>query len=92
MAPYRFLFETRKIGGGPSPDALALRGGFAPPAGYEIVPKDQAKALVAYLGSLRADASLYVAPLTLASASETNAAPAAGATSTNTTPTPAAAK
>jgi cytochrome c oxidase cbb3-type subunit 2 len=65
MAPYRFLFEQRKIERAASPDALVLPPEFAPPSGYEIVPKQEAKALVAYLFSLRADAPLYVAPLTL---------------------------
>src|SRR5262249_2144431 len=48
MPPYRFLFTKRalKPGGKPSPDALPLD--YAP-AGYEVVPSDDAKALVAYL-------------------------------------------
>jgi cbb3-type cytochrome oxidase cytochrome c subunit len=79
MAPYRFLFETRKIIGSRSPEALDLKGGLAPAEGYEIVPKPEAKALVAYLASLRADAPLFVAPLTVASATDTNAAPATNA-------------
>src|SRR5690348_2702907 len=37
MPPYRFLFEKRKIGREPSPDALKLAGEFAPEPGYEIV-------------------------------------------------------
>ena len=64
MPPYRFLFERRKIGKQPSPDALKLMGEFAPAAGYEIVPKPEAKALAAYLISLRSDVPLYEAPLT----------------------------
>lgn len=64
MPPYRFLFEQRKIGKVPSPDALQLTGPHAPPAGYEIVPTDAAKALVAYLLSLRADAPLFETPMT----------------------------
>ncbi|MGH7977173.1 MAG: cbb3-type cytochrome c oxidase subunit II, partial [Limisphaerales bacterium] len=43
MPPFRFLFETRKINGAPSPDALNLPKELAPPAGYEIVPTDDAK-------------------------------------------------
>jgi hypothetical protein len=38
---------------------------LAPPAGYEIVPKPEAKALAAYLVSLRADAPLFIAPFTV---------------------------
>src|ERR1043165_3218847 len=64
MPPYRFLFETRKIGKEATPDALKLSGKLAPPPGYEIVPKPEATALVAYLQSLRADVPLLEAPLT----------------------------
>ncbi|MCW5551632.1 MAG: cbb3-type cytochrome c oxidase subunit II [Verrucomicrobiae bacterium] len=64
MPPYRYLFERRRMGQVASPDALQLTGEWAPPAGYEIVPKAEARALVAYLLSLRADAPLFEAPLT----------------------------
>lgn len=64
MPPYRFLFEQHKIGRHPSPDALQLPAEFAPPPGTEIVPRPEARALVAYLLSLRADAPLFEAPLT----------------------------
>ena len=64
MPPFRFLFETKKIGAAPSPDALNLPKGFEPPTGYEIVPTDDAKNLAAYLLSLRADVPLYDAPFT----------------------------
>jgi cbb3-type cytochrome oxidase cytochrome c subunit len=64
MPPYRFLFETRKIGREASPYALKLSGKLAPSPGYEIVPKPEASALVAYLQSLRADMPLEEAPLT----------------------------
>ena len=57
MPPFRYLFETRKIRNGePSADALRIPETFAherPPAGYEIVPTDRARALVAYLLSLK---------------------------------------
>jgi len=62
MPPYRFLFEQRKSGARPSPDALYLPPEFAPPTGIEIVPKPEAKALVAYLLSLHADTPLFEAP------------------------------
>jgi cytochrome c oxidase cbb3-type subunit II len=52
MPPYRYLFVTRKIGGERSADALPLTGKDAPKPGYEVVPKPEAKALVAYLMSL----------------------------------------
>jgi cytochrome c oxidase cbb3-type subunit II len=64
MPPFRYLFETKKIEATPSPDALNLFGKEAPPAGYEVVPKPEAKQLVAYLLSLQADVPLYDAPFT----------------------------
>jgi len=64
MPPYRFLFEKRKIERRASPEALALAGELAPPPGYEVIPRPAAKAMAAYLISLRADAPLYNAPLT----------------------------
>ena len=63
MPSYRFLFETRKIQGQPSPDALKLTGDFAPTAGFEVVPKPEAKQLVAYLLSLHSDTPLFEAPM-----------------------------
>lgn len=67
MPDYTFLFERKKTGSRPSPDALELPKEFAPPAGYEIVPKPEAMALVAYLQSLHASTPLDEAPLTPAS-------------------------
>ena len=64
MPPFRYLFEVRKIGAAPSPDALTLTGEFAPPAGFEVVPTTDAKHLAAYLLSLKSDAPLYEAPFT----------------------------
>jgi cbb3-type cytochrome oxidase cytochrome c subunit len=66
MPPYRFLFEKRRVGREPSPDALKLSGEFAPEPGSEIVPSDQAKELVAYLLSLRADTVIFDTPMTVA--------------------------
>jgi cbb3-type cytochrome oxidase cytochrome c subunit len=68
MPPYRFLFERRRIERTESPDALKLPADLAPPPGYEIVPRLEAKALVAYLTSLHADAPLFEVPLTVAPA------------------------
>ncbi|MFZ1073850.1 MAG: cbb3-type cytochrome c oxidase subunit II [Verrucomicrobiia bacterium] len=64
MPSIHFLFEVRKTGGAPSPDALVFPKGFGPPAGYEVVPKPEAKELAAYLLSLRANVPLYSAPFT----------------------------
>jgi len=73
MPAYRFLFEKRPVGAHRSALALDLPAEFVP-AGYEIVPNDEAIALTAYLTSLRADAALYEAPLSV---------PAPAAASTN---------
>ena len=64
MPGYRFLFEQRKVGKVPSADALKLTGELTPPAGFEIVPTEKARALAAYLVSLHADAPLFEAPVT----------------------------
>src|SRR5579864_4731299 len=73
MPSYRFLFERRKISGEFSRDA------FVDPESkdYEIVPKRDARALAAYLLSLRAETPLYEAPLTPPPAPATNAPAAA---------------
>ena len=52
MPSYRFLYETRRISGQRSIDALDLTGDDAPPSGFEVVPTYEAKCLVAYLMSL----------------------------------------
>jgi len=64
MPSFRYLFEVQTNGGMPSPDALNLPAAFAPPAGYEVVPKPEARQLVAYLLSLRANVPVYDAPFT----------------------------
>jgi cbb3-type cytochrome oxidase cytochrome c subunit len=64
MPPFRYLFELRRIHGVPSPDALQFPKGFGLPAGYEVVPKPEAKELAAYLLSLKSDVPLYDAPFT----------------------------
>jgi cbb3-type cytochrome oxidase cytochrome c subunit len=89
MPPYRFLFEKRKVGLEPSPEALALPPELAPEAGYELVPTQAAKSLAAYLVSLRADAPLFVAPLASASAiteATTNAPAGSAPVATNAAP------
>jgi cytochrome c oxidase cbb3-type subunit 2 len=77
MPPYRFLFEQRRIARQSSPDAMTLSKELAPPAGFEIVPRPEARSLVAYLLSLHSDAPLVEAPLTPppapAAAAQTNA-------------------
>ncbi|HTI97277.1 MAG TPA: ribosomal protein L7/L12 [Dongiaceae bacterium] len=70
MPPYKFLFHLHKVEAGaqPSPDALTLPAEFAPPAGYEVIPTDDARALVAYLLSRKAVAPVFDAPLSVAQA------------------------
>lgn len=54
MPPFRYLYEKRQIVGEPSADALVFTGDWRADIedGYELVPTDDAKALVAYLLSL----------------------------------------
>jgi cbb3-type cytochrome oxidase cytochrome c subunit len=96
MPPYRFLFKKRKIRLQPSPEALVLPAELAPPAGYEVVPKPAAKALAAYLASLRADAPLFIAPMTVPAAATasggTNAPAVPSMTTTNSATAAASAK
>lgn len=68
MPAYRSLFETRKVRWTRSADALNVPKELAPAEGYEIVPKPAARELIAYLQSLHADAPLYDAPFTPATA------------------------
>ena len=59
MPSYRFLYENRRIAGQPSAEAVpGLKGSHAPKPGYEIVPSEYARVLVAYLLSLKRDYSL----------------------------------
>lgn len=64
MPGFPFLFEKRRSNGEPSADALSIEEGtHAPELGYEIVPKQEARALAAYLMSLRVNVSLKEAPI-----------------------------
>ena len=67
MPRYKFLFDQRKLkkGRAKSADALVLDG---TPPGEEVVPRPEAKALVAYLMSLQSDVPLFEAPRTVAKA------------------------
>jgi cytochrome c oxidase cbb3-type subunit II len=69
MPSFKFLFEVKKVGATPSPDALNLPKEYAPAEGYEVVPTAAAKNLAAYLLSLHANVPLYEAPFTPASTS-----------------------
>jgi cytochrome c oxidase cbb3-type subunit 2 len=85
MPPYRYLFEKRKLKFGQKPSEEALKVENVS-AGYEIVPKQEAKVLVAYLMSLRSDAVLFEAPPktnAVVEAASTNAPTATSGSSTN---------
>ena len=65
MPPHRFLFTTQKIKNhSASSNALVLPAGSGVKDGYEVIPTDDARALVAYLQSLRVETPLFEAPLT----------------------------
>lgn len=55
MPPFPFLFKVQKISDmrGPSPDAVTLPEAYALETGYELVPTQRGRDLVAYLMSLR---------------------------------------
>ena len=92
MPPYRFLFQKKKIVQRPSSDALELPREVAPEHGFEIIPGPEAIALAAYLTSLRADAPLFEAPLSVAAPAApagTNAVGGIDATNAPATNSPA---
>jgi cytochrome c oxidase cbb3-type subunit 2 len=63
MPSYSYLYEYRKIVSQPSARALqGLTGSSAPKPGYEVVPTQQAEALVAYLLSLNQNYPLPESP------------------------------
>jgi len=63
MPSYSYLYQYRKIVGQPSAHALqGLTGSFAPKAGYEVVPTQQAEALVGFLLSLNQNYPLPESP------------------------------
>ena len=84
MPGYPWLFEERAMKNGKkSGEALGIPEPFAPAKGMEIVPRQSAKALVAYLLSLRAEASLPELEVkTEAKPAATATAPTAAATNT----------
>lgn len=69
MPAYRYLFELRHIQGSQSPDAIAVDAKSIPPE-HEVVPKLEARALVAYVLSLESQTVLYEAPLPIKKADE----------------------
>ncbi len=53
MPPFRFLFEKKPITGHPEADALVFNASKIVDGKFQIVPNPEARALVAYLLSLR---------------------------------------
>ena len=62
MPAYRYLFKMQKIQGQSSEEAISLTGSHAPKEGYEVVPTEEAKDLVAYLLSRKQDYTLPEVP------------------------------
>lgn len=58
MPSFRHLYDVRAVRGQPSAEAIVLGGEFAAPEGYEVVPTEKARTLVAYLMTLKKDATL----------------------------------
>lgn len=60
MPPFAFLFDVRPISEnrGGSPDAIEIPSAFHPGEGYEVVPSQRARDLVAYLMNLKQDYEL----------------------------------
>jgi cytochrome c oxidase cbb3-type subunit 2 len=85
MPSYRHLFEKRRAGKVPSPNAVASEGN------YEILPTRDANALVAYLLSLRTDTAIFATPMRMSVAAPPPAtnAPAGGTNSAAGTTEPA---
>jgi cytochrome c oxidase cbb3-type subunit 2 len=63
MPSFRYLYKMRRIQGQASAEAVqGLCGPHAPPEGFEVVPTEDAKSLVAYLLSLKRDYPLPESP------------------------------
>ena len=77
MPRYGYLFEKHKLAEGRKPSPSALPADTEP--GYEIIPKPEAHALVAYLLSLQALPPLFEAPVPGAPKPSGAAAPATNA-------------
>ncbi|QSR85803.1 cbb3-type cytochrome c oxidase subunit II [Methylacidimicrobium sp. B4] len=58
MPSYRYLYARVPLLGTPLPDALPLSGRDAPPHGFQVIPRPEARALVAYLLSLKRASSV----------------------------------
>ena len=93
MPSFKFLYETRRISGEHSADALKLTGADDPGEDWEVVPTYDAKCLVAYLMSLDQSHELKEAKLTSAPAPASSPAAATSpAAAASPAPSPAPAK
>ena len=73
MPHYPFLFEKRRLASGQTASTNSLRNAKIEPD-YELIPKPEARALAAYLQSLRSDVVLFEAPVPLSPTNKTAAA------------------
>lgn len=66
MPPFAYLYVVREIDGEPSPNALSIPpdSPYAPDEGFEVVPTEDAHALVEYLLSLKINYELPDAKFT----------------------------
>ena len=92
MPPYRYLFEKRKLMFDQKPSDDALPVGAEIPPGYEVVPTDDARALVAYLLSLRSDSPIFETPPLPGKTNASAASQSTNAPGTNAAPTNAPTK
>lgn len=76
MPPYTHLYKVQKIQGPVSNEALKLPKKFVPPAGYEVVPTEEARQLVQYLQSLKKDMPIPGQGAAVAAAAPAAPAPA----------------
>src|SRR5262249_9625049 len=88
MPTYKFLFEKRPRPKGrkPAADAVQWSESRDPEPDYDIVPGPEARALAAYMVSLRGDGPLFSAPFKLVASAPVAATNAPGAAATNATP------
>ncbi len=77
MPQYPYLFTKRALAAGEKASEGALPSNTEP--GFEVVPRPEALALVAYLRSLNSEAPLYSAPFPLVPTNSTAAAAAPSA-------------
>jgi cbb3-type cytochrome oxidase cytochrome c subunit len=88
MPTYRFLFEKRPRAKGKklAADAVQWAEASDPEPDYDIIPGPEARALAAYMVSLRGDAVLHEASFKLVASAPVAATNAPGAVATNATP------